>query len=317
MEKVAVLHPDNTTDTTAIKFPTVEPAADASGAHMAALHIAGKSAVKLVHDAPRPAVTDPDDAVVRVTCTALCGTDLHFYHAQMPGMRTGQTPGHEAVGIVESVGPNVGRHQLAPGDRVVVSSLLMCGTCAYCRRGEVNCCDATNPSKEQERILGHRMPGVLGTPVLAGGYPGTQAEYVRVPYAVLNTMKLPPASAAGGLPDELAVLLSDVAPTAWLGVELAAVGEGDTVAIWGAGPVGLMIGLWARFRGAARVIHIDGVPERLRAAADFLGSDVVNFTDGDVVKQLQHLVPGGPDACIGACGGGGLPVYSDRMVRKL
>jgi threonine dehydrogenase-like Zn-dependent dehydrogenase len=254
----------------------------------------GTKSVK-VEDVPMPLVTDPLDALIRVTLTTICGSDLHLYHHEFSGMEKGDILGHEFMGIVEQVGPQVQNLQI--GDRVVVSAIIADGRCDYCQKQLYSCCDRTNPSKEMEKLYGHRTAGLFGYSHLTGGYEGGQAEYVRVPYADVNCLKVPP-----NLRDEQVLFLSDVMCTGWHANELAQVSEGQTVAVWGCGPVGLMAQMWAKFRGARRVIAIDCVPKRLEVARDKLGCEIINFSESDVLKTMHELVPGGPDVCIDAVG---------------
>jgi len=252
-----------------------------------------------VKDHPKPLVTDPTDAVIKMTSTTICGSDLHLYHNQVPGvgvMKPGDIMGHEAMGIVESVGAGVKKVKV--GDRVVISFGISCGDCEYCNKGMPTCCDTTNPSKQQETLWGHRLAGLFGYSHLCGGYWGCQAEYIRVPFADCNTLKIENSA----LTDEQVILLSDVLCTGWHGNELADVKEGDVVCVWGCGPVGLAAQAWAKFRGASRVIGIDSVPYRLDFAKHKLGCEVINFQQDDVIKTLQRILPGGPDVCIECAG---------------
>jgi threonine dehydrogenase-like Zn-dependent dehydrogenase len=240
-------------------------------------------------------ITEPKDALIRVTSTTICGSDLHLYLGEVPGMEKGDVMGHEFMGIVEQIGPQV--KDIKPGDRVVVSFDIACGSCDYCQRAEYTLCDATNPSAEMEKLYGHRTSGMFGYSHLTGGYEGGQAEYVRVPFADMNCLKVP-----SHLPDEKLLFLSDIVGTGWHANELAKISKGNTVAIWGAGPVGLMAAMWAKFRGAKRVIMIDGVSYRLQFARERLGVETINFTEHDVEDTLRIMIPGGPDAGIDAAG---------------
>ncbi|NAZ82967.1 alcohol dehydrogenase catalytic domain-containing protein [Kineococcus sp. R8] len=240
-------------------------------------------------EVPDPTVRDPFDAVVRITTSAICGTDLHFVRGTMSGMREGTVLGHEAVGIVEEVGPGV--RNLAPGDRVVVPSTVACGSCSYCRAGYYSQCDVANP--------GGKTAGTVffGGPEAAGGLDGMQAEFVRVPFAHVGLVRVPEA-----VTDDQAIMVSDVFPTAWFGAKLAEVGDGDTVAVFGAGPVGLFAVLSAFRQGAGRVLVVDGHPDRLDAARR-LGAETVDFNAEDPVTVLRDLTGGaGPDRVIDAVG---------------
>jgi threonine dehydrogenase-like Zn-dependent dehydrogenase len=199
------------------------------------------------------------------------------------------------MGIIEQVGSEV--KNLSLGQRVVVAFGIACGTCDHCKREEYTACDTTNPSKLMEQMYGHRTAAIYGYSHLTGGVPGGQAEFVRVPFADMNCLPVP-----NDLPDEKALYLSDIIPTAYHGVEMGEVKEGDSVAIWGLGPVGLLIARWAQIRKAGRIIGIDCVPERLEIATKVLGIEVINFKSEDVCKTLEKLVPGGVDVAIEAAG---------------
>jgi len=203
--------------------------------------------------------------------------------------------GHEPMGIVTSVGPTV--KDLKVGDRVVVSAVITEGECWYCKNGFPSWCECTNPSKQMEEIYGHRLAGVLGYSELLGGYDGGQAEYVRVPYADLNCLKIPE-----GVPDEKVLFLSDIMCTGWHGNELGAVGPGQIVAIWGCGPVGLMAAMWAKFRGASRIIVIDKEGYRLDVAKAQFNCEIINASSVDVIQTMKTICPGGPDVAIECVG---------------
>jgi threonine dehydrogenase-like Zn-dependent dehydrogenase len=260
---------------------------------MNALVWRGKRTVEYVQT-PRPCLTDPRDIILRVTATTICGSDLHLYSGNMMDMKDGDILGHEFMGIVEQVGTGV--EKLSVGQRVVVAFGIACGTCSYCKREEYTSCDTTNPSNLMEKLYGHRTSAIYGYSHLTGGVPGGQAEYVRVPFADVNCLPLP-----NDLPDEKALYLSDIIPTALHGVEMGEVKEGDTVAIWGLGPVGLLIARWAQILKARKIIGIDCVPERLEMARS-LGINVINFKNEDTVKRIAELVPGGVDVAIEAAG---------------
>lgn len=277
---------------------------------MRAVEWQGKKSMKVV-EKPRPIVTHPRDAIVRVTTAAVCGTDMHLYHNEFPGLEKGLTTGHEAVGVIDSIGPEAKGFQV--GDRVVVSAVLACGQCDYCQRKKFALCENTNPSKEQEAMFGHRLSGVLGCGKLLGGYDGCQAEFVRVPLADVNLFKVP-----SQLADEIAVLLADIAPTALYAVDNAEVKPGDKVAVWGCGPVGLLCLAWAKFRGASTVVAVDSNEFRLSMAAKHTGALTVNFnTEKDVVGAVQRLIPGGPDSCIEAVGYNNEKTFLHKFQRKL
>jgi len=241
-----------------------------------------------------PTITDPGDAIMRVTTATVCGSDLHLYHSEFMGLSKGDILGHEAVGIVEEVGPEC--KTLKPGDRIALSFAISCGNCVYCKKQEFTLCLNTNPTPIMDKLYGDRIGAAFGYTHLLGGYEGTQAQYVRIPIADVNTLKLPDE-----LPDSKGILLSDIACTGWHANELGDVKRGDVVAIWGCGPVGLMAAMWAKFRGASQVICIDNVPERLQAAHD-LGCDVINFNQKNVVETVKSMTGLGPDVCIEAAG---------------
>ncbi|KAJ3287314.1 hypothetical protein HK104_008662 [Borealophlyctis nickersoniae] len=246
----------------------------------------------VVADVPKPKITDQRDAIVRITTAAICGSDLHMYTGALrPGMAKGDILGHEMVGIVESVGSEV--TNVKPGDRVCVAGPISCGTCEYCKKELYSCCDTTNPSGAMDKVYGARLCGAYGYTHLTGGYWGGQAEYLRVPFANTNLLILP-----NDISDDAAVLLSDIGCTSWHACELAEVGEGKTVCIWGLGPVGLLAAMWAKERGASKIIGIDCVPERLRLAESTLGITVINFKDSNVIKEVQLLCPGGVNCAI-------------------
>jgi threonine dehydrogenase-like Zn-dependent dehydrogenase len=243
-----------------------------------------------------PVVTDPRDAIVRVTSTAICGSDLHMYVGAMPGMRKHDLLGHEFMGIVEDVGDQV--KNFKKGDRVVAAFDLGCGACMYCKKGCYSCCDVTNPSKEEEALYGHRTAGMHGYSMLTGGYEGGQAEYARVIFADTNLLRVPDSD-----PDEKWLFLSDILPTAWWANECANVQEGNVVAIWGSGPVGILAAQCAFARGAKRVLIIDELEYRLQRAKEAApGVETINFSQRKTLDALHDLVPHGPDCSIEAVG---------------
>jgi len=275
-------------------FPTTKAKTDPVLTHRA-VEFHGNKTVKVNPARPKPMVTDPDDCVVRITSTTICGSDLHLYHHEFHGTPRGYVLGHEPMGIVESIGPNV--KQINVGDRVVVSAVITEGDCWYCKNGFPSLCEGTNPSKRLEEVYGHRLAGIFGYSELLGGYDGGQADYLRVPYADLNCLKVPQ-----DVPDEKVLFLSDIMCTGWHGNELGAVSPGQVVAIWGAGPVGLMTAMWAKFRGAARVIVIDKINYRLLAAQTRLNCEVIDASVVNVVDRMREICPGGPDVAIECVG---------------
>lgn len=261
---------------------------------MMACQYGGKKTIKVAH-VGIPMVTDPTDAVIRVTATTICGSDLHLYHGEIPQTNVGDILGHESVGVVDDVGPNV-KH-FKKGDRVIITACIACGACEYCRRGEWSCCDTTNASKLQEFLHGHQSAALFGYSHTLGGYDGTQAEYVRVPFADVNLFKIPDK-----LSDGQALTACDIASTGFHGCELAEVKEGDKVVVFGCGPVGLMTIMWAKYRKAARIIAIDVDGNRLEFAHQRFGVETLNAQEEDPVKKMPSLIPAGPDKVIDCVG---------------
>jgi len=243
---------------------------------------------------PRPLITDPTDVVLKITATTICGSDLHLYTNAMLDMHDDDILGHEFMGIIEEVGSAV--KNLSVGQRVVVAFDIACGFCEYCQREEYTACDTTNPSKLMEEMYGHRSAALYGYSHLTGGVPGGQADYVRVPFAEVNCLPIP-----NEVPDEQALYLSDVVPTAYHGVELANVQKGSTVGIWGLGPIGLVAARWAQLRGASRIIGIDCVEERLNKALQ-LGIEVINFKKEKATDVIFEKFPRGLDCTIECAG---------------
>jgi len=257
-------------------------------------------------DKPRPMITDPADIVLKITATTICGSDLHLYTNAMLDMQQGDILGHEFMGIVDEVGPEV--KTVKKGDRVVVAFDIACGMCSYCQREEYTACDTTNPSKLMEYMYNHRISALYGYSHLTGGVPGGQSQYVRVPFADFNVLKLPE-----DVPDDKALYLSDIVPTSYHGTELANVQKGSTVGIWGLGPVGLLAARWCQIRGASRIIGIETVPARIDVAKRILGIEVIDFKKDKVVEKINELVPGGLDCTIECAGF----EYSNSMVHKV
>lgn len=242
-----------------------------------------------LEEVPEPALETATDAVVRLTASAVCGTDLHMIRGTMPGMVPGTILGHEGVGIVEAVGERV--RNLIPGDRVVVASTIACGYCAYCRAGYYAQCDHANPNGRRAGTA------FFGGPRSTGPFNGLQAEKARIPYANIGLVKLPDA-----VTDDQAIMISDIFPTGYFGADLAEIEPGDTVAVLGAGPVGLFAIISARLMDAARVIAVDTHPSRLDAARE-LGAEIIDFKAEDPVGSIVELTGGiGVDRLIDAVG---------------
>ena len=250
-----------------------------------------------VETVPEPKLLNPRDAIVRVTSTAICGSDLHLYGGFVPGMVKGDILGHEFMGEVVEVGTAV--KNLRPGDRVVVPFPIACGNCFFCKREMFSLCENSNPNAYMaEKMWGYSPCGIYGYSHLLGGYAGGQAEYVRVPYADVGPLKVPEE-----LSDDHALFLSDILPTGYMAAENCAIEPGDTIAVWGCGPVGLFAIASAFLLGADRVIAIDRFPERLRLAGSKLGAETIDYTEANVFEALKELTGGrGPDGCIDAVG---------------
>jgi threonine dehydrogenase-like Zn-dependent dehydrogenase len=246
-------------------------------------------------DVPDPQIEHPRDAIVRVTSCAICGSDLHLFDGFVPGMKHGDILGHEFMGEVMEVGPE--NRKLKVGDRVVVPFTICCGECEQCLRGNWSVCERTNRNKAMaDKMFGHTTAGLFGYTHLTGGYAGGDAEYVRVPYADVAPVKV------NGHPDEQVLFLGDILPTGWQAAVQCDIEPTDTVAIWGAGPVGQFAIRSAVLLGAKQVVSIDCVPERL-SMAQAGGAIPVNFEEESVIERLQELTQGkGPDKCIDAVG---------------
>jgi threonine dehydrogenase-like Zn-dependent dehydrogenase len=251
-----------------------------------------------VEQVPDPTLLSPGDAIVRVSATAICGSDLHLYNGSIPTLEKGDILGHEFMGTVVAVGGDV--RNLQVGDRVVVPFPIACGACGACKHELYSLCENTNPNAWiAEKMWGHSPAGCFGYSHMLGGYAGGQAEYVRVPFADVGPIKVP-----DGLDDEKVLFLSDVLPTGYMAAEMCNIQPGDVVAVWGCGPVGQFAIACAAMLGAERVIAIDRFPERLQLAFDRAGAtDAIDYTDVDVHEALDELTGGrGPDACIDAVG---------------
>src|SRR3982751_4440287 len=246
-----------------------------------------------------PEIEEPRDAVIKVSSCAICGSDLHLYHNYIPAMLPGDVMGHETMGEVVDLGPEAkARGGLSIGDRVVIPFTIICGECDQCKRGNFSVCQRSNRKKElAEKVFGHSTAGLFGYSHLTGGYAGGQAEYLRVPFADATHIKVP-----DGIPDEKLLFLSDILPTGWHAAMQADIQPGDTVAIWGCGPVGQMTIRSAILLGAEQVIAIDFLPERL-SMAKAGGAITINFEEENVVERLNELTGGkGPEKCIDAVG---------------
>ncbi|RLP86437.1 MULTISPECIES: zinc-dependent alcohol dehydrogenase [unclassified Micromonospora] len=251
-----------------------------------------------VKNVPDPQILNPRDAIVRITSSAICGSDLHLLHGYIPAMKKGDVLGHEFMGEVVELGPGV-RDGLSLGDRVVVAFPIACGNCASCEQGLYSICENSNPNAAiAEKVMGHSPAGIFGYSHLLGGYAGGQAEYARVPYADVGTIKI-----EDDLADEQVLFLSDVLPTGYMAAEMCDIKRGDTIAIWGAGPIGQFAAASALLLGAERVIVIDRFPYRLRIARENTGAETINYEQTDVLDALREMTAGrGPDACIDAVG---------------
>jgi threonine dehydrogenase-like Zn-dependent dehydrogenase len=256
----------------------------------------GRGEVRVV-DAPDPKILNPHDAIVKVTLTAICGSDLHLYDGYVPTMMKGDILGHEFMGEIVEVGPEV--KNVKVGDRVIVPFPVSCGRCWFCREQLWSLCDNTNPNAWMaESLLGYAGAGLYGYSHMFGGYAGGQAEYVRVPFADVNPFKVP-----ASIPDEKLLFMTDILPTGYMAAENCDIKPGDTVAVWGCGPVGLFSILSAWLFGAERVIAIDRFPERLRRAQTIRKTEILDYSDDDVFDALKDMTGGrGPDRCIDAVG---------------
>jgi threonine dehydrogenase-like Zn-dependent dehydrogenase len=244
-----------------------------------------------------PEIQDARDAIIKVTSCAICGSDLHLFHNYIPGMLPGDIMGHETMGEVVEVGSGVDG-KLKKGDRIVVPFTIICGECDQCKRGNFSVCETTNrKSHLAEKAFGHSGAGLFGYTHLTGGYPGGQAEYLRVPFADATHIKVP-----AGIPDEQLLFLSDIFPTGWQAAVQCDIEPTDTVAIWGCGPVGQMAIRSAILLGANQVIAIDCLPERL-SMAEAGGATTINFENESVLERLEELTDGrGPEKCIDCVG---------------
>ncbi len=258
----------------------------------------GKEKVS-VEDVPDPKILNPRDAIVRITSTAICGSDLHLYGGFVPTMEQGDIVGHEFMGEVVEIGPGVDRNKLKVGDRVVVPFTIACGNCFFCKRQLWSLCDNSNPNYWiAEQMMGYSPSGLFGYTHMMGGYAGGQAQYARVPYADVGPLKIP-----DGMPDDKVLFLSDIFPTGYFGAVNADIQPGDTVAIWGCGPVGQFAIRSAFMLGAERVIAIDRFDYRLQMAEQG-GAETINYEEvDDVIQTIKEMTGNiGPDSCIDAVG---------------
>jgi threonine dehydrogenase-like Zn-dependent dehydrogenase len=262
---------------------------------MKALTWHGKGDIRC-ESVPDPTIVDATDAIIKVTACAICGSDLHLYDGVIPSMKSGDVLGHETMGEVVEVGSAT--KNLKVGDRVVVPFTISCGECFFCKRGFFSGCERSNPSKDMaSKLWGSSPGGLFGYSHLLGGYAGGQAEYLRVPYADVGPIKVP-----DHLTDEQVLFLSDIFPTGYMAADFCNIQQGDTIAIWGCGPVGQMAIRSAFLLGAERVIAIDTVPERL-ALAQAAGAITLDFHEEDIYDRIMELTHGrGADACIDAVG---------------
>jgi threonine dehydrogenase-like Zn-dependent dehydrogenase len=250
-----------------------------------------------VQTVPDPRIENARDVIVKVTASSVCGSDLHLIDGYMPGIREGDILGHEFVGEIVELGPEV--RTLEVGERVVVGSTIGCGGCWYCETDQWSLCDNTNPNAAvAERLWGQSPAATFGSALPTGGFAGSHAEYVRVPFADYGAYRVPL-----GLTDDDAVYASDAVPTGWMAAEMCDISDGDVIAVWGAGGVGQLAARSALILGAERVVVIDRFPDRLSAARDNLGVETLDYETTDVQDALRELTAGrGPDACIEAVG---------------
>lgn len=263
-----------------------------------------------VDNVPDPTIINPRDAIVKITSTAICGSDLHLYEGLIPTMQSGDILGHEFMGEVVELGSEV--KNLKKGDRVVIPFTISCGSCFFCNRDLWSLCDNSNPNAGlAEKMFGHSPAGLFGYSHLTGGYAGGQAEYARVPFADVGPLKIP-----DGLSDEQVLFLTDIFPTGYMAAENCDIQPGDTVAVWGCGPVGQFAIRSAFMLGADRVIAIDRIPERLQMAAA-AKAEIINYEEIDAGEAVTEMTGGrGPDSCIDAVGmeahGTGLDALYDK-----
>ena len=261
---------------------------------------------------PDPGIVNPRDAIIKVTSTAICGSDLHLYDHFIPTMQSGDILGHEFMGEVVEVGP---KSTLQKGQRVVVPFTISCGSCYHCGKHQYSACDNGLPADNQDiaqAVYGQPMAGLFGYSHMTGGYAGGQAEYVRVPFSDVGPIVIP-----DGVEDDKVLFLSDILPTGWQAAEYAQIEPGDTIAVWGCGPVGLFAVQSAFLMGAERVIAIDHFPKRLELARRF-GAETINFEETSVYDALMEMTGGiGPDACIDSVGLEAHGLFVDNVVDQI
>lgn len=250
-----------------------------------------------VDTVPDPTILNPRDAIIKVTAASICGSDLHIYDGYIPTMKPGDIIGHEFMGEVVEIGSEV--KKLRVGDRVVVSSIIGCGQCSYCQQQTWSLCDNSNPNGWlEEAVFGYPTAAIFGYSHAFGGYAGAHAEYIRVPFADFGAIPVPKE-----IPDEKLLFLSDAVPTGFMGADLCDIQPGDTVAVWGAGAVGIFAMQGAYLLGAERVIAIDRFPERLQLAQTYAKAEIINYEEVDAGEALKEMTGGrGPDRCIDAVG---------------
>ena len=278
---------------------------------MRALTWHGKHDVR-VDTVDDPEILNPRDAIIKITSTAICGSDLHLYDGFIPTMKAGDILGHEFMGEVVETGP---KSTLKKGERVVVPFTIACGSCYHCGKHQYSACDNGLPADNQDiaqTLYGQPMSGLFGYSHMTGGYAGGQAEYVRVPFSDVGPIVIP-----DGIEDDKVLFLSDILPTGWQAAEYAEIEPGDTVAVWGCGPVGLFAVQSAFLMGAARVIAIDHFPRRLELAAGF-GAETINFEQSGVYEALMEMTGGiGPDACIDSVGLESHGFFADNILDQI
>jgi len=278
---------------------------------MRALTWHGKHDVR-VETVDDPEIVNPRDAIIRISSTAICGSDLHLYDGYIPTMQAGDILGHEFMGEVVEAGPG---SSLRKGERVVVPFTIACGRCYHCGKQQYSACDNGNPADNQDlgqALYGQPMSALFGYSHLTGGYAGGQAEYVRVPFSDVGPIVVP-----DGIEDDRVLFLSDILPTGWMAAENAGIEPGDTVAVWGCGPVGLFAVQSAFLMGAERVIAIDHFPHRLELALKF-GAETVNFEESKTYEALMEMTGGiGPDACIDAVGLEAHGFFVDNVIDQI